>query len=401
MKTEKQQSLSTRVPGDRFLHAPGPTHVPAEVLSAMHRQPLDHADPRLAEIISNIDDGLRRLLHSENCELYLYVANGHGIWEAATENLLSPGGTVLIPGTGHFSEQWALQAETTGRRVVRTPYREGHPIDHGAVEQILRDDRKCDIAAVFAVHTDTASGLTSDLAGLRAAIDAAGHPALLVADVVASLGAARFDMSALGVNVAVGASQKGLMSPPGFGFVAVDARAEAVAANNPAPRYYWDWARRKGTYSYKRFCGTPPHNLLFGIEAALTLLFREGLDAVFARHAALARAVHAAVDAWAEGSAVWLHCRAPTARSVSVTTVAVRDGIDVEALRTVARERFQVAFAGGLGPQEGRAFRIGHLGDMNAAMILGCLAGIEAAMLVQGIPFGRDGVQRAVASLAA
>jgi alanine-glyoxylate transaminase / serine-glyoxylate transaminase / serine-pyruvate transaminase len=401
MKIETAPALAARVPGERLLHAPGPTHIPAEVLSAMHRQPLDHGDPRLAEVIANIDDGLRRLLHSPACELYLYVANGHGVWEAAIENLLAPGGTVLIPGTGHFSEQWAVQAEATGRKVIRTPYREGYPIDAAEVEQALRDDTRHKIAAVFAVHTDTASGTTNDLAALRQAIDAARHPALFVVDVVASLGATRFDMNKLGVNVAVGASQKGLMAPPGFAFIAVDERADKVATGNPAPRFYWDWQRRKGKYSYKRFCGTPPHNLLFGLETAFTLLFREGLDAVFARHAALARAVQVAVEAWAGEGAVWLHCRVPEARSVSVTTVAVRDGIDVEALRTVARERFQVAFAGGLGPLENRAFRIGHLGDMNAAMILGCLAGVEAAMRVQGIPFGAGGVEAAVASLAA
>jgi alanine-glyoxylate transaminase/serine-glyoxylate transaminase/serine-pyruvate transaminase len=265
----------------------------------------------------------------------------------------------------------------------------------------LRDDKQHAIAAVFAVHTDTASGMTNDLYALRKAIDAARHPALFVVDVVASLGAAPFDMDKLGVNVAVGASQKGLMAPPGFAFIAVDERADKVATGNSAPRFYWDWQRRKGKYSYKRFCGTPPHNLLFGLETAFTLLFREGLDAVFARHAALARAVQATVDAWASEGAVWLHCRVPEARSVSVTTIAVRDGIDVEALRTVARERFQVAFAGGLGPQENRAFRIGHLGDMNAAMILGCLAGVEAAMQVQGVPFGAGGIDASIASLAA
>ena len=392
---------SSRIPGDRFLHSPGPTHIPAEVLAAMHRQPMDHGDPRLDQIIANCEQGLCRLLGTAEADLFMYAANGHGAWEAATANLLAPGESVLIPGTGHFSEQWALQAEAIGRRAVRTPYREGHPIDPNDVEGRLRADRKREIAAVFVVHTDTASGLSNDLRSIRAAIDASGHPALLVVDVVASLAAAPFAMDALGVNVAVGASQKGLMSPPGLSFIAVDERAGAVAAKNPAPRHYWDWSRRKATYSYHKFGGTPPQNLLYGIEAALALLEREGLDAVFARHALLARAVQAAVECWASEGALFLHCRVPAARSVSVTTIEVRDGVDVEALRTVARERFQVAFAGALGPLQGRGFRIGHLGDVNAAMILGCLAGVEAAMSVQGIPFGRDGVSRAVECLAA
>jgi alanine-glyoxylate transaminase/serine-glyoxylate transaminase/serine-pyruvate transaminase len=390
-----------RIPGDRFLHSPGPTHIPAEVLNAMHRQPMDHGDPRLEQLIVVCETGLRRLLQTDQADVFLYVSNGHGAWEATIENLLAPGQAVLIPGTGHFSEQWAIQAEETGRRVVRTPYREGYPIDPNDVEQALRADQNRDIVAVFAVHTDTASSATCDLKAIRAAIDAAGHPALFVADIVASLAAAPFAMDALGVNVAVGASQKGLMCPPGCGFVAVDARAFECAAKNPAPRYYWDWGRRKAEYSYRKFCGTAPQNLLFGLEAALTLLEREGMAAVYARHALLARAVQAAVECWSQKGAVSLHCRAPEARSVSVTTIDVRPGIDVEALRSVARERFQVAFAGALGPQFGRGFRIGHLGDVNAAMILGCLAAVEAAMLVQGIPFGREGVQKAVECLAA
>lgn len=388
------------IPGDRFLHAPGPTHVPAEVLNAMHRQPMDHGDPRLDAVIANCEAGLRRLLRTAQAELFLYAANGHGVWEATTENLLAPGEAALLPSTGHFSEQWARQLEATGRRAVRTPYRPGHPVDPCTIEDALRADEKREIAAVFAVHTDTASGITHDIAGMRAAIDAAAHPALLVVDVVASLAAAPFAMDALGIDVAVGASQKGLMSPPGLGFIAVNARAAAVAARNTAPRYYWDWQRRRGTQSYQKFCGTPPQNLLFGIETALALLEREGLEAVLARHALLARAVQAAVERWAKEGGLRLHCRVPEARSTSVTTIEVSDGIDVEALRGVARERFQVAFAGGLGPFQGRAFRIGHLGDVNAAMILGALAGVESAMLAQGIAFGRDGVAHAAEVLA-
>jgi len=390
-----------RIPGERFLHAPGPTHIPAEVLNAMHRQPMDHGDPRLEALVAACESGLRRVLQTDSADVFMYIANGHGAWEATIENLLAPGEAVLIPGSGHFSEQWALQAESTGRRVIGTPYREGYPIDANHVEEALRADKKREIVAVFAVHTDTASSTTCDLKAVRAAIDAAGHPALFVADVVASLAAAPFAMDALGVNVAVGASQKGLMCPPGLSLVAIDARAGEIAANNTAPRYYWDWGRRKAEYSYRKFCGTAPQNLLFGLGAALALLEREGLAAVHARHALLARAVQAAVECWSREGAVSLHCRVPEARSVSVTTIDVRPGIDVEALRTVARERFQVAFAGGLGPQTNRAFRIGHLGDVNAAMVLGCLGGIEAAMLAQGIPFGRDGLQKAVDCLAA
>ena len=390
-----------RIPGERLLHAPGPTHIPWEVLNAMHRQPLDHGDPRLDATIGNVEAGIRSLLKATAAELFMYVANGHGVWEAVTENLLAPGEAALLPATGHFSEQWARQMEVTGRRAIRTDYRPGYPIDPASVEKALRADTKREIVAVFVVHTDTASGITHDVAAIRSAIDAAGHPALLVVDVIASLAAAPFAMDALGADVAVGASQKGLMSPPGLGFVAINARAAEVEARNKAPRYYWDWSRRRGPYSYTKFCGTPPHTLLFGLEAALALIEHEGLETVIARHASIARAVQAAVDQWATQGALSLHCRVPEARSASVTTIEVRDGIDIEALRSLARERFQVAFAGGLGPFTGKAFRIGHLGDLNPAMILGCLAGIESAMIAQGIPFGRGGAERAAESLAA
>jgi alanine-glyoxylate transaminase/serine-glyoxylate transaminase/serine-pyruvate transaminase len=391
---------SARIPGHRFLHSPGPTRVPDAVQDAMRRQPMDLADPRVDQCINACDRGLKRLLKTEAADIFMYAANGHGAWEVVVENLIAPDRSVLIPGTGHFSESWAVQTEALGRAVVRTPWREGQPIDPNDVEAALRADTEHRIAAVFAVHTDTASGVTSDIAAVRAAIDAAGHPAMLVADVVASLAAAPFAMDALRANVVLGASQKGLMVPPGLAFVAVDAEATEVSAQNPAPRFYWDWGRRKSEMSYRRFCGTAPQSLLMGLEAALGLIFEEGLEAVLARHRLLARAVHAAVEAWSEGGALQFFARQPADRSVSVTTVQVQGGVDPEALRYVARERFQVAMAGGLGPLAGRVFRIGHLGDLNPAMILGCLGGIEAAMTVQHIPFGRDGLARAVACLA-
>ncbi len=390
----------TRIPGHRFLHSPGPSRVPDEVLHAMSRQPMDLADPRVDRTIAACEVGLKRLLHTTS-DVFLYATNGHGAWEAVIANLVAPGSAVLIPGTGHFSEGWAVQAEAFGARVIRTPWIEGRPIDPAVIEATLRADEAHEIVAVFAVHTDTASGISSDLAALRAAIDRAGHPALFVVDVVASLGAAPFDMDALRANVVLGASQKGLMVPPGLGFVAVDARAFEFASRNPAPRFYWDWRPRQSELSYRKFCGTPPQSLLAGLEAALGLIFQEGEAAVLARHRRLADAVHAAVARWSEGGALRFFCEVPAARSTSVTTIAVGDGVDPEALRSVARERFEVAIAGGLGPLAGRVFRIGHLGDLNPAMILGALAGVEAALVVRRVPIGRGGVECAIARLAA
>ena len=328
-----------RIPGRRFLHSPGPTPVPDEVLHAMSRQPMDMGDPRVDAVIAACENGLKRL----------------GVWEAAVQNLIPPGGAALVPGTGHFSESWAVQTEALGRRVVRTPWHEGWPIDPAAVTQALRDDRAHEIAAVFVVHTDTSSGITS----VVTVADAADHPALFVVDVVASLAAEPFDMDALRADAAVGASQKGLMCPPGVGFVAVNAAAFEAAQRNPAPRYYWDFVPRKSGLSYRKFCGTPPQNLLAGLQAALQLLHREGLPNVLARHRQLAGLVHAAVEGWRDGGALDFFAR-----------------------------------------EHGRGFRIGHLGDQNPAGLLGCLAVVEAALCVQGIPVGAGGVQRAVLALA-
>ena len=390
-----------RIPGRRFLQSPGPSPVPDEVLHAMSRQPMDMGDPRLDEMIAACETGLRRLLHSPAAEVFFYATNGHGAWEVAVENLVPPGGQVLIPGTGHFSESWAVQTEALGRQVRRTPWHPGWPIDSEAVEQALRDDTAQQIVAVLAVQTDTASGITSDMAALRAAIDRSGHPALLVVDAVASAGCMAIDMPALRANVVLGASQKGLMTPPGLGWLAVDAAAIAVAARNPAPRYYWDWRLRQSPLAYRKFCGTPPQTLLAGLAAAFDLIDREGEAALFERHRRLAGAVQAAVAGWAEAGALGFYAQEPASRSVSVTAISVPEGTDVEALRAVARDRFGVALAGGLGPLTGKAFRIGHLGDSNAATILGCLGAVQAALLAQGIAIGPGALDRAVNSLLA
>lgn len=388
-----------RIPGTRFLHSPGPTRVPDEVMHAMQRQPMDLADPRVPALIAACEAGMKTLLQTERADVFFYSANGHGGWEAVIANLVAPGTTILVPGTGHFSDGWAEQVEAFGGRALRTAWADGHPFDTAAIEALLRGDTQHAIAAVFAVHTDTASGITSDVAAVRRALDACGHPALLVVDVVASLGAAPFAMDTLGANVVMGASQKGLMLQPGLAFVAADARAMQAAAANTAPRFYWDWGRRQSDLQYRKFCGTPPLAHLAGLQASLGLIASEGLANVQARHARLAQMVHAAVETWSAAGGVRLFARVPAARSVSVTAVEVTPGIDPEALRSVARERFQVAIAGGLGPLNGRVFRIGHLGDMNEAMLLGCLAGVEAAMQVQGVPYAHGGVDAAVAVL--
>ena len=389
----------TRRSGISFLHSPGPTPIPKEVTDAMGRQPMELGDPGVDALITGCEARLRPILGLDAGDVFLFNCNGHGGWEATIVNLVAPGQCVLIAGSGTFSDAWAEHAEALGARVLRTAWTPGMPADPAAVEQALRDDAAREIVAVFVVHTDTASGVTNDLAAFRAAIDAAGHPALLVADVVASLGAAPFSMDEMGVNVAIGASQKALMVASGLAVVGVDARAAEVARRNPTPRYYWDWERRRMPMSYRKFCGTPPQALLMGLEASLALIHREGLSEVLARHRRLATAVQAAVARWSDGGALDFFVKVPEARSVSVTTVTVAPGIDSEALRTLARDRFQVGIAGGLGNLAGKAFRIGHLGDINAPTVLGCLAGLEAALSYAGIPYGRGGVDAAVRAL--
>jgi alanine-glyoxylate transaminase/serine-glyoxylate transaminase/serine-pyruvate transaminase len=391
--------LDRRVPGRRLLHSPGPTPLPDAVLHALMAQPMDLGDPRVDETIAACEAGLKQLLGQTEGEVVFYIANGHGAWEAAIENFLPPGGLALVPGTGHFSEGWAQQAEALGRRVQRLPWVEGEPLDPAALAAALRDDPQHAIAAIFVVHTDTSSGVTSDLAALRAVHAASGHPALFVADVVASLAAEPFDFDALGVDVALGASQKGLMCPPGLAFLACNERAFAAAASNPAPRSYWDVVARRSPLSYRKFCGTPPINLLAALRAALGLLQQEGLPQVLARHRRLAGLVHAAVEGWAEAGALGFFARSPACRSNAVTTVTVPAGTDVDALRRRSREDYQLAYAGALGPLQGRAFRIGHLGDHNPAQMLGTLAAIEAALRAEGMAVG-DGIGRAVRALA-
>ena len=388
-----------RLTGRRFLHAPGPTALPDEVLDAMHRQPMDLGDPRVGDNIDACEQGLRWLAGSADARLFMHASNGHGAWEAVTCNLLQPGQAALMPATGHFSEAWAKQTEALGRRALRTPWVEGQPIDAAAVEQALRDDRDHAIGAVYVVHTDTASGVTSDLDALRRAIDAADHPAPLVVDAVASLGAAPIEMDAQRIDVLIGASQKGLMGPPGLAFSLVQPAVMAQVRANDAPRHYFDWVTREGALPYQKFCGTPPLLMLQGLEAGLALLQREGREAAWARHRRLAAIVHAAVDGWRTAGTLDFFAQVPATRSVSVTTIRTADGVDPDALRRIAREDFDVAVAGGLGPLAGRAFRIGHLGDLNVPMVLGALAGVEAALTRLGVRYGR-GVEAAIARAA-
>jgi alanine-glyoxylate transaminase / serine-glyoxylate transaminase / serine-pyruvate transaminase len=386
--------------GHEFLHAPGPTHIPERVLAAMHRQPLDLVDVRLKEVARTVFADLKAVFGTAG-HVFLYAANGHGGWEAALTNVCAPGDAVLIPEIGHFSNTWADHARALGldAQVIAGDWRRA--IDPGEIEARLRADRAGRIKAVLAVQIDTGTGIASDVAAVRAAIDAAGHPALLIADTIASLGAMPFAMDAWGVDVAVAASQKALMCPPGLALVAANARALAVSAKLPRHQRYWDWGPRLGDESYLKFGGTMPEHLMFGLREALDIVQEQGLEAIFRRHRRIAGAVHRAVEAWSEAGALAFNALVPAERAVSVTAIRTGEGVDANRLRTHARETLGVAVAGGLGALQGHAFRIGHLGDLTEAGVLGCLGALEIAMAELQVPHGRGGLHAAVAHLVA
>lgn len=383
--------------GREFLHSPGPTHIPDRVLAAMHRQPLDLADERLKAIASSCFEDLKGVLRTDG-QVFVYASNGHGGWEAALTNICRPGDAVLVPEVGHFSSGWADHATAIGIEVERIAGDWRNPIDPAAIEQRLRQDKDGRIKAVLAVQIDTASGVVNDIPAIRAAIDAAGHPALLVADTIASLAAMPFEMDAWGVDVAIAASQKALMGPPGLAILAANARALEVSENLPCRSRYWNWQPRMAEDPSARFNGTMPEHHFFALREALDVIGQEGLGAIQARHRRLAGAVQSAVRVWSEAGALSFNIADPKSRAVSVTTIRTPEGV-ADQIRLHARQKLGVSVAGGHGRLAGTAFRIGHLGDLNEAMVLGCLGALEIAFLELGVPHGTGGVRAAVEHL--
>lgn len=390
--------MTTR-PGRQFLQVPGPTNIPDRILNAMHRPAMDFAGPGFMDIAIECFEQIKPLFGTAG-EVFFYTASGHGAWEAAYVNLFEAGDTVLMPETGRFSLTWGEMARSFGVRIETVPNDWRTAIDTNALEDILRRDTGHRIKAVLAVHTETATGVTSDVQAMRAAIDAAGHPALLVIDAIASFMTTPLPMDDWGVDVVIAACQKGLMMPPGLSFTAVGPKALAATKSVRTHRDYWSWDARLGMEQYRRFCGTAPEHLIFGLREAITMLNEWGLDAVFARHARLAGAVQAAVGEWARGGALDFNAIRPMERSTSLTVVRRTDNGDAEEVRQTAREVFDVAVGGGLSHLAGKVFRIGHMGDLNDPMILGALAGIEAA-LVQTAVAHESGLKAATAHLAA
>ncbi|HET6521497.1 MAG TPA: aminotransferase class V-fold PLP-dependent enzyme, partial [Geminicoccaceae bacterium] len=342
--------------GREFLSIPGPTTVPDRVLGAMHRPAIDIYSGALVNLTAGCLDDLRRVFRTRG-RTYIYAANGHGAWEAALVNVLSRGDRVLVLESGRFARSWGEMAAVLGVEVETLPQSGRRAVDPAAVEARLREDRAGAIKAVLVVQVDTASGVVNDVPAIRGAMDAARHGALLLVDTIASLATMPFEMDAWGVDVAVAGSQKGLMTPPGLGFVAAGERALAAHRDAGLRTRYWDWTEREGELHYQKYCGTPPEHLLFGLREALDMLFEEGLEAVFHRHRLLAEAVRRAVDVWTEGEALAFNAIEPAERSDSVTTVLLEDGRDPRPLLDYCASRCGVVLGIGIGDLGGRAFR--------------------------------------------
>jgi len=384
--------------GREFLSIPGPTTVPDAVLSAMHRPAVDIYSGELVGITESCLADLKRIFRTQG-RTYIYIGNGHGAWEAALANVLSRGDTVLVLESGRFAVGWGQMAEAMGARVETLSGEQRRAVDPAAVEVRLREDKEGRIKAILVVQVDTASGVANDIPALRRAIDAAGHEALLMVDAIASLATMPFEMDAWGVDIAVTCSQKGLMMPPGLSFLAAGEKARARHDGADLRTRYWDWTERDDPIHYKKYCGTPPVHMLFGLRKSLDMLLDEGLENVFRRHRLLADAVHAAVGVWAEGGALEFNITEPAERAPSVTTI-LTDGFDPAVLVDYCREKCGVVLGIGIGELSGKAFRIAHMGHVNAPMVLGTLGVVETALAALGIPHGKGGVQAAIESLA-
>jgi alanine-glyoxylate transaminase/serine-glyoxylate transaminase/serine-pyruvate transaminase len=386
--------------GPEIAAIPGPSVAPHRVLQAMSRPMPDIYAGDLLPATDELFDSMPALARTSS-RCFITIGNGHAAWEMALANTLSKGDRVLVLECGRFAQVWAEMASFNGLDVELMVAVPGRAIDPDAVAERLAADGERSIRAVLLAHVDTASSVRNDVPAIRRVLDAADHPALLMVDCIASLGCERFEMDDWGVDVTIGASQKGLMTPPGLGLVWAGERALDAHRNADLRTRYWDWTQRSldGPH-YLRFCGTPPVPHVFGMVEALRMIAEEGLEARWARHRALAEAVRAAVDAWSTTDGVSLYATEPAERGDPVT--AIRAGtIDPRVLAGVCRDRCGVILGTGLGDLDGRGFRIAHMGHVNAPMVLGVLGTVEAALASMGAPVGASGVAAAAASLGA
>ncbi|MBI5279026.1 MAG: aminotransferase class V-fold PLP-dependent enzyme [Burkholderiales bacterium] len=386
--------------GRHFLGIPGPSPVPDRLLRAMSYPTIDHRGPEFGALGLKVLQGMQAIFKTRH-PVAIYPASGTGAWEAALVNTLSPGDQVLMFETGHFATLWNKMALRLGLQpeFIGLPGIEGwrRGVQADMVEERLRADREHRIRAVCVVHNETSTGVTSDIAAVRRAIDAAKHPALLLVDTISGLASADYRHDEWGVDVTVSGSQKGLMLPPGISFNALSPRALEAARQSKLPRSFWAWdeiveMNRTGYWPY-----TPNTNLLYALAEAIDMLLEEGLDEVFARHQRLAAACRAAVDAWG----LEIQCADPTVYSPVLTGVMMPAGVDADAVRKLIYSRFNLSLGAGLGKVKGLMFRIGHLGDCNDLTLLAHVAGCEMGLELAGVRLAASGTSAAMASLKA
>ncbi|KAF0674672.1 pyridoxal-phosphate-dependent aminotransferase family protein [Profundibacterium mesophilum] len=381
--------------GRHFLQIPGPSNVPDRILRAMDRAVTDHRGPNFAEIGGKALEGMREIFGTRE-RVVIYPASGTGAWEAALANTMSPGDRVLMYETGHFAALWARLAGKLGldAQVIKGDWRSG--ADAAAIGAALSEDRSGRIKAVCVVHNETSTGAVSDIAAVRAAMDAAGHPALLMVDTISSLASVPYAHDEWGVDVSISGSQKGLMLPPGLSFNAISKKAEAAAGSAALPRSYWDWEEMKGPNETGYFPYTPATNLLYALNEAIDMLREEGLEAVFARHRRHAAATRAAVEAWG----LEVLCAVPADRSPVLTAVMMPQGQSADDFRAVTLKHYDMSLGNGLSKVADRVFRIGHLGDFNDLMLCGTLAGVEMGLRDAGVRHRPGGLAAAMDMLA-
>ena len=384
--------------GRAYLAIPGPSVMPEAVLRAMHRASPNIYEGELHDLTDSLIPDLKAVAMTE-ANVAIYIGNGHAAWEAALANVLSRGDTVLVLATGSFCIGWGAMAEGMGVNVETIDYGSHAPIDMSRVAEVLGADKESRIKAVLAVHVDTSTSVKNDIAGLRAVMDSVGHPALLMADCIASLGCDRFEMDAWGVDVMVSGCQKGLMTPAGMSFVWFNEKANAARGN--CVTSYWDWRPRVNPEMYYQyFDGTAPTHHLYGLRTALDMIKTEGLDEVFARHEKLAQIIWAAVDRWSSEGPIKLNIADPAHRSHAVTSIEIGSPHG-DALRRWCEHQCGLTLGIGLGRSPADAyFRIGHMGHVNAHMIMGVLGTIDAGLKALEIPHGPGALEAAAFALA-
>jgi len=383
--------LDSHPSGRHSLHIPGPSPVPPRVLRAISYQTIDHRGPEFGQLGLKLLAGIQQIFRTRQ-PVIIYSSSGTGAWEGALVNTLSPGDHVLMYETGQFATLWKLLADRLGIKteLLGLPGKQGwrYGVDAARIEERLKSDANHQIKAVCVVHNETSTGVTSNIAAVRKAIDAARHPALLMVDTISGLASADYRHDEWGVDVSISGSQKGLMLPPGLGFNAISTKAIEASKTARLPRAFWAWDEILESNKSGYWPTTPSTNLLYGLHEAMEMILAEGLENVFARHQRLALACRAAVAGWG----LEVQCLDAERYSPVLTGVVTPEGVDADALRKLILERYNLSLGTGLGKIKGRMFRIGHLGDCNELALLAAISGCEMGMKAFGLKLKGSGI---------